>query len=63
MPKLSYTYKVCIKCGKEYPEDATKCSCRGYLERVRRKRAPTCDARAKEWKQSKRKRRSTRYNI
>ena len=47
MVKLSYTYKVCLKCGSEYPdrEDLTKCSCGGNLRQMRRKVVPL-----KEWK-------------
>lgn len=48
MPKLSYTYKVCLKCGTEYPDrdDLTKCErCSGDLQRMRREVVPL-----KEWK-------------
>jgi len=48
MPKLSYTYKVCLKCGTEYPDrnDLTKCEkCGGDLRRMRREVVPL-----EEWK-------------
>ena len=49
MPKLSYTYKVCVECGTEYPDrdDLTRCSrkgCQGELQRMRRAIMPL-----KEW--------------
>lgn len=47
MPQLTYTYKVCLKCGVEYPDrsDLRKCSCGGELQTMKRKIVPL-----KEWK-------------